>query len=938
MPLEFLVLGPLEVRARGRSVAIGGRRQQTILATLLLRANTTVPTTELVASVWDDPPETARRQVHTAVSLLRRTFTGHGGAGVIRSESGGYRLCVEDHQLDLRRFEALLAEGRRLAGGNAPADAARSLRAALSLWRGTAFAGLDGDAVARAAERLDELRLTALEQCVECELECGIDHGLIAELTGLVAGYPLRERLAAALMLALYRAGRQADALAVYRQVASTLAEELGVDPGAELRHRYEAILRSEPPTEAVAKADDTDAVTVTGGAVRPAQLPAVTRHFVGRTDQLHRLDAALHQDAGSATAATAAIAVISGTAGVGKTTLALHWAHRAAERFPDGQLYVQLRGFGPLGLAAEPAEAIRNLLDALGVAPHRVPTDLDAQAALYRSTLAGRRMLILLDNARDEEQVRPLLPSSPGCAALITSRDPLLGLVAAEGAAPLSLDLMSGDEPRELLARRLGRDRTAREAAAVDDIVARCAGLPLALAIVAARAASYPDASLTALARELRDTGLDGLDDGTVAPGVRQVFSWSYRTLTADAKRLFRLLSVPAGPDISLAAAASLAGTTAAHARQLLGELTRTQLVTQRTPGRYAFHDLLRAFAAELADADDPADDRRAALRRLLDHYLYSAHAAARAVNPHRDRITLPPAPAGLDLARVDTADDALAWFTAEHRVLVAAVEQANRSRLDAHTWQLAWTLTEYLQRLGHRVDRVTTQAVALDAAERLGDVATQARVRRSIALAFQELGRFPDAHRHLRHAMSLYADLGDQVGLASVHNNLAMSLQQQGEHRAAIEHAGLAAHAYESTGHRIGYAHALNLAGWSHAQLGEYEQALAGCRKALAIAEEVGDPHSQAGTLDSIGVAHNGLGDHREAAACFHRALHLCRTAEARNRSFEFALLDHLGDAHRAMGDPDAARLAWQQALDSIEESDLPEAGDVRAKLRAL
>lgn len=461
---------------------------------------------------------------------------------------------------------------------------------------------------------------------------------------------------------------------------------------------------------------------TAAAGRPVPRQLPADVPGFTGRGAQLRELDLLV---TGGERTSTLVVSAVSGTAGVGKTALAVHWAHRVRGRFPHGQLYVNLRGFDPTGRAVSPAEAVRGFLDALGVVPQRIPAGLDPQAALYRSLVADRRMLILLDNARDADQVRPLLPGAAGCLVVVTSRDLLSGLVVAEGAHPLVLDLLTTDEAHQLLERRLGPARVAAEPEAVDDIVGACARLPLALAIVAARAVAHPAFPLSALAGALRQArgGLDIFAHGDPATDVRAVFSWSYHTLGPTAARLFRLLGVHPGPDITIPAAASLAGVTPREVAASMGELTRANLLTEHTAGRFAFHDLLRAYATELAHDVEPQAERRAAAQRALDHYLRTAYAADQLLNPERGPITLPPAGPGVTPEEHADRGQAMAWFGAEHRVLLAAADRAAATGLDIHAWQLPWVLADFFNLRGHSHDLAATQHAALEAARRLAD-----------------------------------------------------------------------------------------------------------------------------------------------------------------------------------------------------------------------
>ncbi len=663
-----------------------------------------------------------------------------------------------------------------------------------------------------------------------------------------------------------------------------------------------------------------------------PAQLPMDVYGFAGRDDQHARLDAVL--DAADEQLTAVVVSALSGTAGVGKTALAIHWAHRVRDRFPDGQLYVNLRGFDPGGSVMPPAEAVRGFLDALGVSPERIPAGLDARSTLYRSLLVGRRMLVVLDNARDAMQVRPLLPGSPGCLVVITSRDQLTSLIAAVGAQPLILDLLAPAEARRLLAGRLGTDRVAAEPAAVSRIIDYCARLPLALTLVAARAASHPGFSLTALADELRTShgSLDRFTDPDPSADVRAVFSWSYRTLSAAAARLFRLLSGHPGPHIAIPAAASLAGVSPDEARKALEELARAHLVTEPAPGRYAFHDLLRAYAAELARTDD--HERGAAGRRVLDHYLRTAHAAGLRLHPHRDRIQLVPAEPGVTAQEVPDHQHALRWFTAEHPALLAAVREAADSGLDAQAWQLAWAVATFLDRRGHWHDLAAIQTTALAAARRLADRPGEVQANRLLGLAYARLGQYADARIHIQTALDLSAALGDDAGQGHSHMNLAQVFARQDRHAEALSHAQQAHAHFKAAGHRYGQANALNAIGWYHAQLDDYRATLASCARALPLQREIGDRHGQAATWDSIGYAHHHLGNSDQAVACYQRAMVLYR--EVGDRFHEADTLIHLGDTHHAAGNLDDAHTAWRRALAILDDLGHPTAAAVRARLQ--
>ncbi|MFL6145460.1 MAG: ATP-binding protein [Labedaea sp.] len=678
-----------------------------------------------------------------------------------------------------------------------------------------------------------------------------------------------------------------------------------------------------------------SDAVPPNAAPVVPALLPAAVAGFVDREEPLAELDFLL----ASWTRSENLIIAIDGSAGVGKTTLATHWAHRVAEKFPDGQLYVNLRGFDPGGSVLDPSEAIRGFLEMLGIPVERMPADLAARIGLYRSVLAGKRILVVLDNARDVEQVRPLLPGVAGCLVVVTSRNQLLPLVAIEGAHPLTLDLLSTQEARELLIRRLGTYRTTAEPDAVEELIARCARLPLALAVVAARAATQPGWSLRQIVAELRATAdtFDALRGGDPTTDIRLVFSWSYRTLSTAAAHLFRLLGLHPGPDFGLPAMASLAELPAQDAGAVRDELVRAHLITERAPGRYDFHDLLRAYAHDETHTVDSAEQRQLAVRRLIEHYLRTARAAAAVLDPHHDLgedvVTTPPLvePGGLD-----DHDRAMAWFTAERAVLLAAVEQAAMARLDTHCWQLAWTLTAFLHRRGHWQDQAGAQDIALAAARRLADQRGQGYAHRGLGLAAAGSGRLDDAREHYLHALDLFDTLGDRPGAALIQESLAWIAGEQGRYQDALGHARAAFDHSRAAGNRVDQARALNTIGWYQARLGQHQRALDHCQQALTLQQNIGDLYGEAHTLDSIGYVHHQLGQYDQAISRYRQALDLFRATG--NRFTEATCLAYLGDTKHAAGDPDAARTNWQIAADILDELAHPEAAQIRNKLHLL
>ncbi|MDH2423990.1 BTAD domain-containing putative transcriptional regulator [Sphaerisporangium sp. TRM90804] len=931
--MEFRLLGPVEVVSSGKTFAVGPPQRCAVLAALAVDAGRQVTVETLITRVWSDrPPERARRALQAHVTRLRRVLEqagAHGGtiAPLVR-RSGGYLLGVEPERVDVHRFRLRFRQAREAR--RPEPERVRLLREALELWQGEALGGLTGSWVERTRQDWRREHLDAVLSWAGAELRAGDAAAVIGPLTEAARQNPFLEPLVAALMRALYVVGRSSEALDLYTATRGRLVDELGAEPGAELRRVHQGILRDDLDTNP----GPVPVRTSPASAVVPAQLPSDVRGFCGRGDELARLDALVRRSREQPTAVV--ISALTGTAGVGKTALAVHWAHRVRDRFPDGQLYVNLRGFAPEGSAMDPAEAVRGFLDALHVAPRRVPADVAAQAALYRTLLADRRMLIVLDNARDSEQTGPLLPGTAGCVVVVTSRNQLSGLVAA-GSVPLTLDVLAPEEARELLTRRLGADRVEAEPEAVAEIVRRCDRLPLALAIVAARAATHPGFPLRALAAELRaaHSRLDALTGGESATDVRAVFSWSYRTLTPDAARLFRLLGLHHGPDISVQAAASLAALPVHQVRPLLAELARTHMLVEHVPGRYAFHDLLRAYAAEKAHGTDTAERRREAVRRALDHYLRTGHTAAMILHACRDPITLPePAPGVVPEVLLDL-EQALRWYTAEHAVLMAAVDHAVSAGFDTHTWQLAWTLTDFLDRRGHWHDWITTQRAAVTAGRRSGEPATEAGGHQQTGHAYLQLGRFAEAGTHLERALALYRQAGELPGQGQTHYSFAVLLGRQDRHREALEHARRCLELFRAAAHPHGQALALNTVGWLHAELDDHQEALAHCGQALTLFQEIGDRHGQGESWDRLGYAHHHLGHHAEAVACYKNALeHLRRLGD---RYWEAGVLTHLGDTHEAAGDISAARAAWRSARDILDDLDHPGAVEVRARLGA-
>jgi DNA-binding SARP family transcriptional activator/tetratricopeptide (TPR) repeat protein len=926
--IALRVLGPVAVRVHDRWLG-GPPQQRLVLAVLAMQAGQVVPASELIDAVWQEqPPRSARTSLQALVTRLRQLLAEVPGGRVVR-HGDGYRLRVGPGTVDVQQFRRLARVGREAADSRA---ALAAFDQALALWRGPALADVPETAKIEAIRAgLAEERLSAKQHRLAALLELGRAQEAAGELAGLLAEHPLAERLASMLMVALYRSGRRGDALLVFREIRGRLAGQLGVEPGPDLQRLHQQVLAGDRELDQAA--GRLAAATGGGLPVIPRQLPAAVTPFTGRTAELGVLSGLLEHM--PAAGGSVVISAIGGTAGVGKTALAVNWAHQAAGRFPDGQLYANLRGFGPSGRPVPAADAVRGFLGSLGLPQDRIPACPDAQAALYRSMLAGKRMLVVLDNAGDEEQVRPLLPGSAGCLVVVTSRRSLPGL-AAEGARVLTLDVMSQAEAGELLSARLGARRAAAEPEAVSELAALCARLPLALAVAAVHAAARPDLALASLTAQLRDMGgrLDELAAGDRASSVRAVLSWSYQNLSGPAARMFRLLGLHPGPDVTAAAAASLAGIGVPAARRILAELSSAHLIMEPVQGRFSYHDLLRAYAMEAVQEDEDEAERYAATLRVLDHYLHTGWSAANLLQPGRDpALTLAGPQPGTAPEALRDGDDALRWCRAEHHVLLAVSAQAGTDGFDSHAWQLPWALADYFSRAGHWQDLAETHQAALSAALRLGDRAAQARAHQCLGYAQLMSDPGQTRHPHLTQALSLYREVGDRMGQAWIHVGFSLALEARRRPRTALGHARKVLSLARASGHRGEEAVALNMIGWLHAQLGDYQQALTYCQPALSMFREVGNRLGQAATEDSLGYIHHHQGDYARAAACYEQALR--QAHEMGSRLTQASILDHLAATRAAAGDPQAAADAWRQALGILNDLRHPGTDEIRRKL---
>ncbi|MFG2276861.1 BTAD domain-containing putative transcriptional regulator [Streptomyces chartreusis] len=938
------MLGPLRAWRGEAELILGPPKQRGLFALLLTQPGHPVTIDEIVDALWgQDPPGTAVNVVQRHIGALRRLLEpdlpARGASQWLVRCSGGYRLEVDSESLDLLRFRSLRQSA---VSCDEPIATTELLIKALALWRGPTASGIPAEIRAHPAfAAVDGEHLAVVKEAAEWALKAGPDLGarVLVTLRQAAAHHLLDEALQARLILVLAATGHQAEAMDVYRTVRDRLADELSVPPGPELQAAHRQVagrieVQNLPASAGRPKpADDSEPAHDTADSPKPAQLPADLAAFTGRHHELGRLRALLPGEGRS----TVVIGAIGGMAGVGKTALAVHWAHQIADRFPDGQLYINLRGFHPTGSIMSPAEAIRSFLDALDVPARRVPAGLDAQTALYRSLLADRRMLIVLDNARDSEHVRPLLPGTPGCLALVTSRRQLYGLVASEGAYSVTLDVLNQADALELLSRRLGAERVAREPGAAAQIVASCGGLPLALAIVSARAVVNPSFPLASIAAELRQSHnpLEAFTGEVPAADARSVFSWSYGLLSPAAARLFRLLALHPGPECSLAAAASLAGCRPGQVRPLLTELVQAHLLSEQVPGRFGCHELLRAYGTELGQDQDTPQELSTARQRMLDHYLHSVLAADRKLAPSRERVEPRPHTADVTVSRFNDQADAAKWLADHRSVLLASIEQSARYDCGEHTWQMAAALEMYLDRHGCWQEQLTAQTMACNAAQRLGDLRGQAHAHRALGFVSGRLERWGEADTHLFRALHLFAEIGDQAGQGRVYRYLAFLANGRQRHEDALDHYGRAATLYREAGRRSGEASVANEVGWTYILMGKYENALEECGRALAVHQETGDRNGEAAAWDSLGYAHHHLDEHDQALKCYEHALTLYQTI--RDRYLEADTLVHMGETWRATRQSAQAEAAWRRALAILEDIGHPDARHVRDKLTA-
>jgi len=877
--MRFGILGPLLVDDGEGLVSVPAGRLRVLLAALVVHAGHAVRTEALTDVLWDgSPPPGAADTLRTHVMRLRRVLGPRAGTRVITCHPG-YLLDAGEDDIDLLLFRRLCRDGRAALRAGSWVEAAQVLAEALALWRGPALADVSSHVLHREeVASIDQLRLQAQEWRIDADLHLARHDDLVPELETLAADHPLRERFHAQLMLALYRCGRQGEALAAYQRARAALIAELGTEPGSELRRLHQQILTADPALEAPEPAASAAAGPRLPHQL-PHQLPRPVPQFVGRGAELAALTD-LVQQAARKSPATVVISAIGGTAGVGKTALAMHWAHQVADRFPDGQLHVNLRGYDPDQPVAA-AEALAGFLRALGVDGKDIPVGEDERAARYRSLLAGKRMLIVLDNARDVGQVRPLLPGTPGCAVVVTSRDSLAGLVARDGAARLDLDLLPLPDAVALLRQLIG-GRADADPAAVEELAAQCCRLPLALRVAAERAAARPRTSVADVVAELRDRQrrLNLLDaGGDPRTAVRSVLSWSYEHLDADAARAFRLAGLHPGPDLDSYAVAALTGGTRTQATRALAVLAGAHLVEPAGSGRQTMHDLLRAYARDLAASTDGEHEQRMARTRLFDYYVSAVATAMDTLYPAEARRRPPVRATAAVQPQLQAEGDARAWLDGERANLVAAVMHCAARGWPQQASSLARTLFRYLVDGSHLPEAIAVYGHALRAARRSGDVAAEAAALNGLGGISMMKGRFRDAVGHYQAALERYGQCGDRARQARVLHNLGIIEQQLHNHESAAAYYRRAVATLKDVGDGIGVAHSLSNLAATEIELGSYDQAAEHLECALPVLRQAKDHIYEASALEGFGELSLRREELTQAAGYFEQSLAIYR-----------------------------------------------------------
>ncbi|MFD7257567.1 BTAD domain-containing putative transcriptional regulator [Streptomyces sp. NPDC059874] len=922
LQVVFRILGPLDISADGRPVVLQGARQRTIMSMLLLAPGRVVSVDTLADAVWHgNPPATARNQIAICLSGLRKTLkTTVGIDDLLVTSHPGYMLHTGEHRIDAVEFEESAAQGREAARRGRTEEARAHFEEALAMWRGPALAGITAERVEAEAERLTELRLAVYEQLTALRLDLGQHRELIGELTAFVRANPLREQALAQLMLAHYRAGRRAEALEAYRDGARLLAEELGIDPGPAVQELHEDLLADSPK---LALPTDTAAAQPDPATAVPAHLPPAPASFTGRHKELATLDRLLEQLDGS----SLPVGSITGTGGVGKTALAVHWSHQVAARFPDGQLFADLRGYDEEEEPRRPSAVLDRFLRALGVPGPQIPADQVERTALFRSVLDNRRVLIVLDNARSFEQIRPLLPGTSGCCVLVTSRDSMSSRLAGDYAfVPLNLASLEQDESIVLLSRVAGDDRFAADPAGAARLSELCDRLPLALRIAAARLAAKPHWTVRTLVSRLEDQHRR-LDELSLdARGVRAGLRLSYRDLPADTARMFRLLGSLNVPEFSGWAGAALLGIDQVDAEDLIEQLVDAQLLEPLSAGvghvRYRFQDLLRLFARECALAEDGEEELRAALRRACAVWLGLAKEAHRRLYGGDYTLVQGSAPLRtLPSHLVDSlVEDPMEWFEAERYSITGLVQQAAREDESAYAWDLAMTSVTLFQNRNYLEDWRECGEAALAAVRRTGDRLGEAAMLHSLGTLEIIQYEHASAYERLVLALSLFEELGQDEGRALVLRNLAMCERDRGDPARAVERGRRSLELFRAVGDPYAEAHVLGLLAQIELERGDAQASLVLSSEAVARSRGLGSVRSEAQSTLRLANALIHQGDGVRAEEAGRRALEL--VLGSGDRRGEAHVLRALGEALWRQGKLEEAEAVARDALQAAEQ----------------
>jgi DNA-binding SARP family transcriptional activator/tetratricopeptide (TPR) repeat protein len=919
--MEFRVLGPTELWSAGQPYDLGSAKARSVLAILLLTPRTIVPADALIDRLWDTrPPAKARETLSVYVARLRASLREAAGDSVrLAGRANGYVLDINPEAVDLHQFRRLRRQARALAESGDYDHAARLLRDADALWHGQALAGIRGDWVARMRDSLEEERRAVILERVECELELGCHVDLIGELRGLLAQYPLDETFIAHQMTALYRSGRQGDALSLYRETRGRLAEEQGTEPGPVLAELHQRILRRDPELSVRV------ASRRSGLEPQPDTLPPETMQFVGRGQELALLT--------GGHGGTPQVSVIEGMPGVGKTALAVHAARAVAPRYPDGMFYLDFHSHDPGCPSLDSAEALHRLLQMLNVPAAQIPEAIGKRAALWRAELSRRRAVVILDDAAASDQIRPLLPEAGGCLILVTAR---CGLPDLEGADVVTLDALPTDDAVTLFAQvaSAGMVRDQDEAATAVEL---CGRLPLAIQLTAAGLARGYPFRLADLAGELAQPG-PGLDGSAAAsPEVMSAFDLSYGALDADHQRFFRRLGLNPCSLVSLHAAAALGGCSVGEAEKAFAALLDHHLLAQDRAGQFRFHDLIRGFAATRAAHDDTSAERRKAVGRLLDYYVYSADKADQVLHPFRHRMPVSVAHPPADSPALGTPEAAAAWLESEWRNILQAARHAGE-----HEWQqkcadLAHVLAGFVEIRAYWHEAIEAHTLALQACRDLADPARIARASLELSVVKQQTGQHAAALVLAGDAVAIYRSLGDGCGQAEALDQMGLANQRAARSREALAYFQEAQILYAGAGDRHGMADTLSHSGIACWHLGRYPDAMAHLLDALSEYREVGDRRGEAKSLNNLGKMHLYSGQHRDALENYQKSLEIFNEiGGAQNQAI---LYQSIGSVHRYKGSHEEALAAYRRAL-AIYRSigDLPDEADALIDIGAI